>query len=72
MKSATAEELQAGIDTVPAGTEHCVEIRATEPNTFAVTLEQRYLDGSRVSGRQIVKVTDVGGRTLITSIGKAS
>lgn len=72
VKSATAEELQAGIDTVPAGTEHCVEIRATEPNTFAVTLEQRYLDGSRVSGRQIVKVTDVGGRTLITSIGKAS
>ncbi|UGQ55200.1 hypothetical protein LRL17_30330 (plasmid) [Rhodococcus qingshengii] len=72
VKSATAEELQAGIDTIPAGTEHCVEIRPTEPNTFAVTLEQRYLDGSRVSGRQIVKVTDVGGRTLITSIGKAS
>ncbi|MGC0366412.1 hypothetical protein ABH922_004396 [Rhodococcus sp. 27YEA15] len=71
VKSATAEELQAGIDTVPQGTEHCVEIRDSGPNTFAVSLFQRYPDGTQVIGRQVVSTVDLGGRTLITSIGKA-
>lgn len=71
LKSATAEELQRGIDTIPVGTEHCVTIRAAAPNTYAVTLEQRYNDGTRAADKQTISTTDAGGRTFITSIGAA-
>ncbi|OZD68215.1 hypothetical protein [Rhodococcus sp. 06-1460-1B] len=71
LKSATADELQRGIDTIPAGTEHCVNIRAAAPNTYAVTLEQRYSDGTRTTDKQTISTTDAGGRTFITSIGAA-
>ena len=71
LKSATADELQRGIDTIPAGTEHCVSIRAAAPNTYAVTLEQRYSDGTRTTDKQTISTTDAGGRTFITSIGAA-
>jgi len=67
----SAEQIQAGIDTIPVGTVHCLSIRPTTPATFAVELTEKRPDGQIKTHLQTV-VTEVrDGRTLITSIAAA-
>ncbi|MGW5383910.1 hypothetical protein [Nocardia sp. NPDC003963] len=62
--------IQAGIDSVPQGTTHCVRVTPAGPDTWAVDLseyrpgerEQRYL--------QTVTTTSRNGTVLITRIGQ--
>ncbi|MFZ2173348.1 MAG: hypothetical protein WAW17_04815 [Rhodococcus sp. (in: high G+C Gram-positive bacteria)] len=68
----TAEAIQAGIDSTPEGTEHCLAITRIEAGRYAVTLSERRPDGSEQKYEQVVTTTDRGGRTLITSIGVAN
>lgn len=64
-------EIQSGIDTIPVGTTHCLEIT---PGAFAgqyyvVITEFRPDAVPIIYNPQLVGTTEVGGKTLITSIG---
>ncbi|WP_237724209.1 MULTISPECIES: hypothetical protein [unclassified Rhodococcus (in: high G+C Gram-positive bacteria)] len=67
----SAESIQGGIESVPAGTEHCLAITETEPGRYAVTLSELRPDGSTKKYEQVVTTADRDGRTYITSIGDA-
>ncbi|MBC2898377.1 hypothetical protein [Rhodococcus sp. 4CII] len=69
-----ANLLQSAIDTyIPAGAEHCVTIRAAEPQRFLVTLRERQPSGEEVAyTQQAITTRVVDGRHVITSIGEAS
>ncbi|MBF6209836.1 hypothetical protein IU433_04245 [Nocardia puris] len=70
----TAEAIQTGIDSIPAGTTHCVTIT---PGTFAgqfrvVVTEKRPDSAATTYNPQLVSVARTGDRTLITGIAPAS
>ncbi|KAF0847261.1 hypothetical protein [Nocardia caishijiensis] len=67
----TGAQIQSGIDTIPVGTTHCLDIT---PGAFAgqylVTItEYRPDEVPIVYNPQLVGTTKVGAKTLITSIG---
>ncbi|WP_445009100.1 hypothetical protein [Rhodococcus marinonascens] len=68
----SAEDIQDGIDTLPDGTEHCLEITETETGRYAVTLSELRPGGLKQRYEQVVTTADVGGRTYITSIGASN
>ncbi|MEV6320160.1 hypothetical protein AB0M45_03030 [Nocardia sp. NPDC051787] len=68
----TADAIQQGIDTIPAGTTHCVAIT---PGAFAgqyvvVVTEHRPGQAPVTYNPQIVTTTKDGNRTLISAIGR--
>lgn len=68
----TADAIQRGIDTIPAGTAHCVAIT---PGAFAgqyvvVVTEHRPGQPPVTYNPQIVTTTKAGDRTLISAIGR--
>lgn len=70
----TAEAIQTGIDSIPAGTTHCVTIT---PGSFAgqfrvVVTEKRPDSAATTYNPQLVSVARTGDRTLITGIAPAS
>jgi hypothetical protein len=65
------DRLQAGIATVPAGTQHCLSIAADGPDRFLVDLTTRHGHDEPSSYRQIVTTTTTSGHVLITAINSA-
>jgi hypothetical protein len=66
-----AATIQQGIDSVPAGTEHCLTITAQEPGRYLVEMTVRGPNGATTLYRQDVTTMDRDGRTLITGITSA-
>ncbi|MFD4406636.1 hypothetical protein ACFWPH_28135 [Nocardia sp. NPDC058499] len=65
-----AEVIQAGIDSVPAGTTHCVRISPAGPDTWAVDLsEYRPGEGPQLY-LQTITTTRRDDKVLITGIGQ--
>ncbi|NKR53074.1 hypothetical protein GS481_02745 [Rhodococcus hoagii] len=64
----SVEKLQAGIDTIPAGTTHCLRITETAPEIYRVVLTQRTPGLPADVWVQTVRTQNEGGRTLIASI----
>lgn len=64
-------QIQAGIDTIPVGTTHCLEIApASTPGQYFVTITEFRPDAVPIAyNPQLVDTAEVGGKTLITSIG---
>ncbi|WP_280265771.1 hypothetical protein [Nocardia wallacei] len=60
--------IQAGIDSVPAGTAYCARIRLLTAGLYAVEVTETRPGGEVVSWSQRVTTTEVDGRALITSI----
>jgi hypothetical protein len=70
----TAATIQTGIDQVPAGTRYCVHITRTPAGggaLWAVDLSEQWPGESPATYHQIVTVSQLGGRTLISAIGPA-
>lgn len=64
-----AEVIQRGIDSIPAGTTHCVRITGVGDNRYSVEVtEQRPGGVPATYSRQTVTTAEIGGRTLITGI----
>ncbi|WP_433662689.1 hypothetical protein ACQPW1_11400 [Nocardia sp. CA-128927] len=63
-----AETIQAGIDTIPAGTRFCVVVDPAGPNLWQVDLTETRPGRAPVVYRQTVTSTVVDGRVLITGI----
>ncbi|MGN2638486.1 hypothetical protein ACTD5D_20380 [Nocardia takedensis] len=64
----SAAAIQAGIDSVPAGTTHCVRITPAGPDRWLVDLSEQRPDQPAQLHRQSVTTTGIGGRVLITGI----
>ncbi|MFD6393024.1 hypothetical protein [Nocardia sp. NPDC060259] len=64
-------DIQAGIDTIPVGTTHCLSITpaAFAGQYFVVITEFRPDSAPIIYNPQLVGTAKVGGKTLITSIG---
>ncbi|MFE3543285.1 hypothetical protein ACFXK0_09955 [Nocardia sp. NPDC059177] len=64
-------DIQAGIDTIPAGTTHCLAIvPGSEDGQYLVTITEYRPDEVPIRyNPQLVGTAVVGGKTLITSIG---
>ncbi|WP_067470465.1 hypothetical protein [Nocardia amamiensis] len=61
--------IQRGIDTVPAGTTHCVRIVTIGDNRYSVEITEYRPGGVPATyNRQMVTTAVIGGRTLITGI----
>ncbi|MEU4340694.1 hypothetical protein AB0H00_05380 [Nocardia sp. NPDC023852] len=64
-----ASVIQRGIDTIPAGTTHCVRIVTIADNRYSVEVtEYRPSGGPATYNKQTVTTAVIGGRTLITGI----
>ncbi|UGT63291.1 hypothetical protein [Nocardia asteroides] len=64
-----AEVIQRGIDSIPAGTTHCVRITGVGDNRYSVEVTEQRPGGVPASySRQTVTTAEIGGRTLITGI----
>ncbi|WP_067656715.1 hypothetical protein [Nocardia harenae] len=64
-----AEVIQRGIDSIPAGTTHCVRITEVGDNRYSVEVTEQRPGGVPASySRQTVTTAEIGGRTLITGI----
>ncbi|WP_327119203.1 hypothetical protein OHB12_12740 [Nocardia sp. NBC_01730] len=64
-----ASVIQRGIDTIPAGTTHCVRIVTIADNRYSVEVtEYRPGGGPATYNKQTVTTAVTGGRTLITGI----
>ncbi|MGW0058106.1 hypothetical protein [Nocardia nova] len=69
-----AAHIQTGIDAVPVGTRYCVQITRTAAGggaLWAVDLTEQWPGEAPAVWHQIVTVTQVGGRTLISGISPA-
>ncbi|WP_216893441.1 hypothetical protein [Nocardia alni] len=66
------ERLQAGITTVPAGTQHCLSITADGPGRYRVDLITRHGHDAPFTYRQIVTTATTTEGVLITAINPAS
>lgn len=69
----TGSEIQAGIDTIPIGTTHCLAISpAGSDGRYQVTITEYRPDEVPIRyNPQLVGTAEIGGKTLITSIGPA-
>ncbi|MGW5451488.1 hypothetical protein [Nocardia sp. NPDC003979] len=67
----TGAQIQSGIDTIPVGTTHCLDITpgAFAGQYFVTITEYRPDEVPIVYNPQLVGTTKVGAKTLITSIG---
>ncbi|MGW4369057.1 hypothetical protein ACWEKT_25755 [Nocardia takedensis] len=64
-----APVIQRGIDTVPAGTTHCVRVVTITENRYSVEVTEYRPGGTPATyNRQTVTTAVIGGRTLITGI----
>ncbi|MFC8043038.1 hypothetical protein [Nocardia sp. NPDC057353] len=64
-----APVIQRGIDSIPAGTTHCVRITGVGDNRYSVEVTEHRPGGVPASySRQTVTTAEIGGRTLITGI----
>lgn len=63
-----APVIQAGAETVPPDTTHCVVIRPAEPGQYAVELAEHRPDGEVKHIRQLITTQVLDGRTVITAI----
>jgi len=63
-----ARTIQAGIDSIPAGTLYCVHIRPLAAGLYAVELTETRPDGTSVSWSQHITTTEIDGRAMMTSI----
>ncbi|WP_336083727.1 hypothetical protein [Nocardia sp. SSK8] len=63
--------IQAGIDTIPVGTTHCLAISPAGPDgRYYVTITEYRPDEVPIRyNPQLVGTAEIGGKTLITSIG---
>ncbi|WP_159848469.1 hypothetical protein [Nocardia sp. CY41] len=66
-----ADRIQAGANSIPLGTTHCVVIRPEAPGQFLVELTEFRPGGTNAFFRQRITTTVRDGRTLITSINRA-
>ena len=67
----SAPQLQQAIDSLPAGTTHCLQITDQGGGTYAVTVAEFRPGAPRpVINAEVLTTADVGGRTLITGIPK--
>ncbi|MGY1969727.1 hypothetical protein ACW9HH_36390 [Nocardia gipuzkoensis] len=66
-----AEQIQAGIDQVPADTRYCVEIKPLSDGRFLVDLSEQWPGEQIETFTQVVTTLERDGRTLITAIAPA-
>lgn len=64
-----AEVIDAGIATIPQGSEHCVSV-TPQGDRFGVVITETRPGGEVRTYRQLVTVADRDGRTVITEIGR--
>ncbi|MBF6341568.1 hypothetical protein IU450_37680 [Nocardia abscessus] len=64
-------EIQAGIDAVPTGTTHCVDITPAGPDRWSVTVTERWPNDSRTVHRQTISTTTRDTRTLVVAVEPA-
>ncbi|MFE9328270.1 hypothetical protein ACIHDR_45990 [Nocardia sp. NPDC052278] len=65
------EEIQAGIDAVPAGTTHCTSITAAGTNQWSVAVTERRPLGSIVVHHQTISTTRRDGLELVVAVEPA-
>ena len=66
-----AAVVQAGIDSVPLGTTHCVAVAEIGPNEFAATITEKRPGGkARTFKQRIGTVASPDGRVLIKTISE--
>jgi hypothetical protein len=63
-----AEKIQAGIDTVPAGTTHCVRITPITVGVYSVVLAEMRPGGAPSQFPQTITTKNIGGRWFVDSI----
>lgn len=68
-QAAPIEATRTAINSTPAGTEHCVYLKALEAGRFAVTVDEKWPDQT-VKNWDLVVTTAIqpDGRTLVTAI----
>lgn len=64
----SAEKIQAGIDTVPKGTTHCVRITPIAARIYAVALTEMRTDQAPGQFSQTITTKDIDGRWFVDSI----
>ncbi|WP_331758384.1 hypothetical protein OG225_40400 (plasmid) [Nocardia sp. NBC_01377] len=64
-------EIQAGIDAVPVGTEHCVEITPAGPDRWTAVITEKHPDAKTVIHTQTITTTSREGRALIAAVETA-
>ena len=64
-------EIQSGIDDVPVGTTHCVQIAEAGPHRWAVTITEHRPAGSVVVLHQLITTAMLGDRTLVSAVTPA-
>jgi len=65
----SAEQIQQGIDTIPAGTQHCLGVTLSSPASAQVLVAQRTPDGTLTTFKQTVTFTQSeSGSWVITSL----
>ena len=62
------EKIQAGIDTVPTGTTHCVRITAIAAGIYSVALTEMRPDQTPGQFSQTITTKDINGRWFVDSI----
>ncbi|PBI91846.1 hypothetical protein BKP42_52650 [Rhodococcus erythropolis] len=62
------EKIQAGIDTVPTGTTHCVRITPISAGIYSVALTEMRLDQAPGQFSQTIATKDIDGRWFVDSI----
>ncbi|MCC3317986.1 MULTISPECIES: hypothetical protein [Nocardia] len=67
----TDAEIQSGIDDIPVGTTHCVQIAAAGPERWAVTITEHRPAGSTVVLHQLITTTVRENRTLVAAVTPA-
>lgn len=63
-----AATIQKGIDTVPLGTTHCLEVTAIGPNTYSAQITEVRPDRRNEFKQRITTTTAEDGRVMIRSI----
>ena len=63
-----AAMIQQGIDTVPLGTTHCLEVTAIGPNTYSAQITEVRPDRRNEFKQRITTTTAEDGRVMIRSI----
>ncbi|MCE5292668.1 MAG: hypothetical protein LLG14_26020 [Nocardiaceae bacterium] len=65
---ASLETMRRAVDAVPVGTKYCVEIVVEAPQRFRVHIDALEPSGKAVTWGQIMIVTDVEGRPMISAV----
>ncbi|MFF0818391.1 hypothetical protein ACFYVR_25075 [Rhodococcus sp. NPDC003318] len=65
-------QIQAGINSVPLGTTHCVKVTAIGPNAYSAQITERRPDGDSTFKQRVGTVTSPDGRVLIKTISEVN